>query len=62
MGPIRLCSHMNVIMKVMFWHNENIIDYVKDKGFNLCKCLEFNDVLLEPFDGSCFRNALSKTC
>jgi hypothetical protein len=23
---------MNVIMKVMFWHNEKIIDYVKDEG------------------------------
>jgi hypothetical protein len=53
---------MNVIMKVMFWHNEKIINYVKDEGFNLCKCFEFNDVILEPFDGSCFRNALSRTC
>ncbi len=49
---------------------KKIIIYVKGERFNLQTCanalnpivLCYSLGLLEPFDGSCFRHALSKVC
>jgi hypothetical protein len=54
----------------MFILTKKIIAYIKNEGFNLHTCanaLNFvvscsNLGLLEPFDDSCFRHALSKVC